>query len=450
MLRPSQSVLRWHTKSIATIVIHLSIMTTSVFGGQNPRNTVKTLRDQAVKFNEIVSITTDPHCRAIQVATENLVKISYYHCPKEALATITSNSKVSAKFMIPQELGRRVHFWEQIYSRWSKNDYIIHNRVYPEVIFAVANISKLKSYRQILKGKKQVRINLGRIKNLLLSLHNKTSRIPDTFYPEKLRIINLMSHIEDSDKYLKAAQSLRAQRGQKEFFAEGIRRSGRYLPIIKKEFAKLGIPEELANIAFVESSFNYKAYSKVGATGAYQVMPAIGKKLLMINNAVDERRDPIKSGKAAAKIFKENYKITGAWPLAVTSYNHGPTGVLRGIATTGSRDIIDLIYHYHGKAFGFASRNFYCEFLGALSTLKNKKKIFPKIVEEQQILYKEIKLRRSTRISFIRKKFNITKSEIIDYNPDIFKSMIRRNGRLPKGYVLKIPVKDRDRTRGTS
>jgi membrane-bound lytic murein transglycosylase D len=80
---------------------------------------------------------------------------------------------------------------------------------------------------------------------------------------------------------------------------------------------------------------------------------------------VDERRDPIVSAYAAAKLLKFNYEQLDSWPLAITAYNHGANGMKRAKRRHGD-DIVKVIDNYRSRTFGFASKNFFCEFMAAL------------------------------------------------------------------------------------
>src|SRR4029450_7193723 len=95
-------------------------------------------------------------------------------------------------------------------------------------------------------------------------------------------------------------------------------------------------------------------------------MPATGRLYMEVSSSVDERRDPIASTRAAARYLSRSYERLGNWPLAITSYNHGPNGMARAIGGAGSANIVNIIRYYGGPGFGFASRNFYAEFLAAL------------------------------------------------------------------------------------
>src|SRR5690606_8417959 len=96
-------------------------------------------------------------------------------------------------------------------------------------------------------------------------------------------------------------------------------------------FTQLDLPIELTRIPLVESSFNIMAHSKAGAVGVWQFMPLSGKEYMKVDPSIgiDERRSPLKSTIAAARLLKRNLKMTGNWPLAITAYNHGFTGIKR-------------------------------------------------------------------------------------------------------------------------
>jgi hypothetical protein len=122
----------------------------------------------------------------------------------------------------------------------------------------------------------------------------------------------------------------------------------------------------------VESSYNVRARSSAGAVGLWQITKPAARRLLHIGRRADERQDPLKATHAAARILKANHASLGSWPLAITAYNHGPGGVARGVREVGSQDISELVSRYRGPAFGFASRNFYAEFLAALEVVSER------------------------------------------------------------------------------
>jgi membrane-bound lytic murein transglycosylase D len=156
---------------------------------------------------------------------------------------------------------------------------------------------------------------------------------------------------------------VKAQIGAGKTFRIGLERGYQYIPMIKKRLKAAGLPEELAFIPLIESSFNLKARSKVGALGAWQIMPRTMKlyvkapknRLYDINFATD----------VAIKILKHNYELLGSWPLAVNAYHSGPGRLMKAQEFLGTSDICTITQNFEGRGYKTASRNYYAQFLAA-------------------------------------------------------------------------------------
>jgi membrane-bound lytic murein transglycosylase D len=173
-----------------------------------------------------------------------------------------------------------------------------------------------------------------------------------------------------------AMNAMRFQGGMRSRFAEGLVRSWSYLPEMEQIFAEVGVPIELTRLPHIESSFENRALSKAGAAGIWQIMPATGRLYLRVSRDVDERLHVRAATRAAARILRDNYEKLGTWPLAITAYNHGPYGMMRAVDTVGTTDFGVIVQRYRGPLFGFASQNFYAEFLAALDVSQNYKQYF--------------------------------------------------------------------------
>src|SRR2546430_3740825 len=111
-------------------------------------------------------------------------------------------------------------------------------------------------------------------------------------------------------------------------------------------------------------------------------MPATGRRFLRVDRAVDERLNIRTATLAAARLLRENYEKLGTWPLAITAYNHGANGMKQAVDTVGTTDFGVVVQRYRGPLFGFASQNFYAEFLAAIDLVKNYKQYFGDILFE--------------------------------------------------------------------
>jgi membrane-bound lytic murein transglycosylase D len=450
--------MRWSIPTVALITLAgLAGIGPSAFGKANVRKAVvhtkgiakiAALDTDAVSFyNQTSNISNAPECFPVHIRQEQKIGVVYQFCSQEALQKDGESVEISGQFVVPATIARRYNFWRRIYSLWGKDQYVMHIAQYPEVVLEALDASRLGDQTgpvaKEIAVKKVARVQKENYQRLLLSMHQHR-KTPELFTPSMLKIAAAMAHISDSNKFQIAAQSIRLQRGQRDFIAIGLAVAPKYLTHIEEEFKSQDIPVEITRLAFVESSFNLSAHSKVGASGVYQIMPATGKQYLKMHSGVDERNEPIKASRAAAKLLRLNYKLTGNWPLAITAYNHGVGGIRKAVKTVGSDNICDLINKYEGNAFGFASKNFYASFLGVLATLKEADRLFPEIAKVQPIAFTNLKLVKDMSISEIKKKYNITSAQIADLNPDISRPVIRSQGLLPKGYVLKLPAKPDD------
>ena len=117
-----------------------------------------------------------------------------------------------------------------------------------------------------------------------------------------------------------------------------------YIPTIKSILAEYEIPPEFLYLAMAESNFSNRAYSRKRASGLWQFMPRTAKGFgLKIDDYVDERRDPIKSTKAAAKYLSHLHKRFGKWYLAAIAYNCGGGRLAKGIRKAGTDDLKVLL-----------------------------------------------------------------------------------------------------------
>ena len=125
----------------------------------------------------------------------------------------------------------------------------------------------------------------------------------------------------------------------KGYLEEGLSRGARYLPMVQEVFRAEGLPLDLAYVPLVESAFKNSALSRAKARGMWQFMSGTGKENgLQYDWYIDERADPEKATRAAAKYLKTLYNQFGDWHLALASYNGGPGRVQRSMKRSGKDD----------------------------------------------------------------------------------------------------------------
>jgi membrane-bound lytic murein transglycosylase D len=271
-----------------------------------------------------------------------------------------------------QGLESRIEFWKKVFTQYGEDDVIIHDRIHVNLIYDVAargeQSSKIAAVQQAID---EIRDNLATPERLSLPAKQIRAAILSNGVPLTL------------DSLADLRDNVHTQLGIKERFRQGVIRSGRYVDAFQEIFDKQGVPTEVALLPLVESSFENRALSNAGAAGIWQFTRGTGRLYLSINKKLDERLDPSKAARAAARLLHENYNALGSWPLAITAYNHGRAGMLRAQSEVGSSEITKVIDQYRGPLFGYASMNFYSEFMAAVDVYNNYEQYFGELALEK-------------------------------------------------------------------
>lgn len=352
----------------------------------------------------------------------------------------------SEAFAVPANMKNRVDFWVDIYTKYNTQQGLIHDAFYLDIIYESVDFTDIrknqnlsarqqrKAIEKLIKDKKAV------IRERLLRLSKLTQA--EGLQGEDLRIWNLFARLKDKNKFIDAADSsrLRFQLGQSDRFLQGIFYSGRYLRKMEAIFKEESLPIELTRLPFVESSFNIFARSKVGASGVWQFMRRSAKPYMRVNNLVDERNEPLRAARGAARMLRSNFQFLGSWPLAITGWNHGPNGVLRIVRQMGTKDISTIVNTYTSRSFGFASENFYACFLAALQVEANATKYFQNPIWSQELKSEDVKVTRSIPYSTLKIIFGRDEDLTSLLNPQFSKTVRTGKAPIPTGVSIRVPV----------
>lgn len=353
-----------------------------------------------------------------------------------ALAMGTADSE--ELFPVPPALKANVDFWIKVYAVYGRRQMVLHDAERLDIIYEVVDLDTLwrssesSRYARVRPIENEYRAILTHF------AHNPPIDTLGLKGREK-RAYLLWKDSQDPFKYRQAAANLRWQQGQREAVIEGLRRSGRFMEEMRRILRKYDVPEELSYLPLVESLYHPRAYSKMGAAGLWQFTRSTGRLFLKINYDIDERFDPIKATEAAARLLRKSYEELGSWPLAITAYNHGLNGVKRAQQVLESSDMGHIATNYRGRAFGFASRNFYAEFLAAKHVVENKEKYFGPLPSDPPLRFAVFEVPHYVKASTLMKKFGLSKEEFVAYNPALRGPVLDDRRYVPKGYALRLP-----------
>jgi membrane-bound lytic murein transglycosylase D len=213
-------------------------------------------------------------------------------------------------------------------------------------------------------------------------------------------------------------------------FEAGLIRSRKYEAIMKPIFAEYGIPTDLYYLALIESGFNPKAYSSAKAMGVWQFISSTGRLYgLRRTDWLDERRDPEKATRAAARHLRDLFDEFGSWPLAFAAYNAGRGRVQRAIAKAGTNDFWSL-------SLPGETRNYVPAFFAALIIAKDPERYGFQLEYEQLAPTEIMEVGGGTRLSLVAALCRTSVDTIQDLNPELRKSTVPPGGK----YALKIPA----------
>lgn len=209
---------------------------------------------------------------------------------------------------------------------------------------------------------------------------------------------------------------------------------------MEARFRHHGLPLELTRLPIVESSFDSAAYSKVGAAGLWQFIPSSARRYMQLDEAVDQRRDPWFSTDAAARHLRDDYAALGDWPLAVTAYNYGRSGIARALKAVRGETLMDLIERYDNPRFGFASRNFYAEFLAAVDVVEAAATHFPDLSPRTPVDFETVRVDAYVPYETLRRVAGVEPSLFRELNPSFSEPVLKGQLHVAPDHVLRVPA----------
>jgi membrane-bound lytic murein transglycosylase D len=389
-------------------------------------------------FDENTPVNLDPLASQKSLSSARPWRVPDYSDQSSALGW-----KPNA-FDVPKGMENQVRFWVDIYTRYNTWQGVIHDSENIDLVYEVVDFrdveklglrggQKEKLKRKLVEDAKRRATDTLRVVAAARSASELT--------PAQHRVWSYFDNLSGGSRIREAMNPsrIRFQLGQKDRMESAIFLSGRYLEDFEEIFRKNGLPIELTRLVFVESSFNVLARSKVGASGLWQLMPGTVKPYRIMSATVDGRNHPLTATEMASKILNSNYQRLESWPLALTGYNHGPSGVQRIVQRYGTRDLTNLIRDVRSSAsFGFASRNFYASFLAAYHVEKNAPKYFPRVKWSQRLNKNEFRLPQAVKYADLQNWFNHNNTKLQIFNPHLTLK-VRKGFAIPSGTIIGVP-----------
>ena len=330
----------------------------------------------------------------------------------------------TSDFPRPESLEPAVQFWIRVYTEVDTQSGFLHDAEHLDVIYTALPLDRkqIEAEREAIKAALTV-LSTGKRSGLSAEEQQVLALWPANVSNQTLKI---------------ASDNVRWQLGQSNRFLAGLRRSGAYREHNQKVIAAKNLPPQLVVLPHVESSFNPGAYSSADAAGMWQFTRATGQRFMRIDHIVDERMDPYIAAEAAMSLLEYNYRVLGTWPLALTAYNHGAGGIARAVREVGSSNIEDIVANYKGRRFGFASRNFYAQFLAVNEVEERAESFFGKVDYNPAPNFTELATDAYIDAEVFARSANISLAQLKADNPALRPVVWEGQKRIPRGFKMKL------------
>jgi membrane-bound lytic murein transglycosylase D len=378
-------------------------------------------------------------------------------------------SSSEADFEVKPEIQASVHFWKRVYGEWTSEQIVFFDKRHPELVYEVLDLSPLKARSRNavvfeILSKRKIKARTAEIRSALKEWAN-SERGPSrkrlagkplsplaVAFGRKIQALTGEHRKHSPAEFVK---SLKIQSGQRDHVLAGLQRAQPYLETMERIFEEYGVPQPVTRLSLIESSFNPLATSKVGAAGVWQFMEKSSKGKLRIDPqaGIDERRSPIKATRAAAQLLRAHHKLLDDWMLTVVSYNHGLRSFLKiPKSRRTSHDLAGFFAPCNRKSpLGFASRNYYSEFLAFLEVsgdlLANEPSLRRGSLAQRDLLLPPVifeKVSGGRSAAAVAQAHGVSLEQIRRLNPDVS----RPHQPLPAGFWLALPIEGPRRASG--
>jgi membrane-bound lytic murein transglycosylase D len=222
-------------------------------------------------------------------------------------------------------------------------------------------------------------------------------------------------------------------------FESALVRSGRYKEMIFRIFKEEGVPQDLIYLAQAESGFKPLALSRARARGMWQFMASRGVGYGLHRSWwIDDRQDPEKATRAAARHLKDLYNQFGDWYLAMAAYNSGPGNVQQAVKRTGYADFWEL---YKRNVLPAETKNYVPIILAMTIISKNPARYgLDTVTPEPPLQYDVVKVNYPVDLRLVAECVDAPVDTLVDLNP----SLLRRTTPKDQAYDLRIPAGTRE------
>ena len=227
---------------------------------------------------------------------------------------------------------------------------------------------------------------------------------------------------------------------RREMIIRSLDRADTYFPMIEQIFAEEGVPDELKYLAVGESALIPRARSVANAVGMWQFIASTGRAMgLRIDEFVDERRDPVKATRAAARHLKDLYEYYGSdWQVALAGYNCSPKCVLRAISRAGGTRKNPPSYWQMRRHLPRETRGYVPQFIAFALIMSNPAEFgLPAVSNGPEFTYDEVTVSGMLKLETIARMVGTTTEHIENLNPELLRGILPPD-RTP--YTLRIPA----------